>query len=198
MKRFIAALVILLLVTSCSNSSTASSSAETNNEPIKVNQEDLNTPDFEIVSTDMSKYTQLLDQNHVFKQITMLDSYRFFDENASGVLYFGKPGCPFCQIVTPLVNNAARTVGVNIYYVDVSADTSANMEIYQGIADRLGDTIINQETGEEEFMVPNLFIIKNGKIVDHQVGTPQDDFDESDQQKDDAREYYQEMMRKLA
>lgn len=175
--------------------------AETNQTTEKIDTTTLNILDMGTESADMSGYTLLTDSKHVFKKITMEDSIRLFEEKGSGVVYYGYIGCPFCQQAVPVLNNAARQMGVDIYYVDVKSQEGNSDEIYAKLIEHIKD-FLQVEDGEPVFYVPQVFVVKDGQIVgDHLSLVESYDIskgkDMNESQRNELKKIYLDMIEKL-
>lgn len=157
-------LLVLLLSVSLLAGCTAKINQDTTNSIEKIDVSTLNILDLNATTADMSDYTLLTDTQHVFKQITMEESLRLFDEKGSGVLFYGYKQCGFCQQAVPVLNNAARQMGVDVYYVDVKSQEGNSSEIFEQLINRVEDHLA-EENGQKMFYVPQIFVIKDGEIV---------------------------------
>ncbi|MEF9967783.1 MAG: glutaredoxin domain-containing protein [Longicatena sp.] len=198
MKKIITLVLTLLVLVGCS---TGTPTDKTDKTTEKIDVSTLNILDFNNEQADMSGYELLTDTKHVYKQITMEDSIRLFTEKGSGVVYYGYLGCPFCQQAVPVLNNAARQMGVDIYYVDVMSPEGTSDEITAELIDHIKDYLVEEE-GEPVFYVPQVFVIKDGEIVgDHLSLVDSYDISEGDDmnesQRTELRNIYLEMIGKL-
>lgn len=196
MKKILTLVLTAFLLFGCSTTPTGGSSAKEKIDVSTLNILDLNTTD-----ADMSGYTLLTDTKHVYKKITLEESIRLFEEKGSGVIYYGYNSCPFCQQAVPVLNNAAREEGLDIYYVDVMSDEGNSEEAYNTLVDHIKDFLIKEE-GEPVFYVPQVFVIKDGEIVGDHLSLIESydislgkDMDES--QRNELKKIYIDMMNKL-
>ncbi len=126
--------------------------------------------DLKAVDVDMSGYQGFTDTDHVYKRITFKESLRFFDEKATGVVYYGYTGCPYCIQVVPILNEIAKEYGLTVYYVDVNGEdkiSDEDIERFLVLADEFLD---HDEEGNAEFYVPQVFVFVNGEIVGDHLG----------------------------
>lgn len=123
----------------------------------------------ETIVPDMSQYTFLEDKDHAFLEITAAEAKRLFEEGGSGVLYFGRPNCPFCQRAVPVLNDVAKEERMSVYYVDVNL-SKLTMEDYTAIEPYIEPSFV-KSTKEDEggFMIPDVIAVKDGKYVSHHV-----------------------------
>lgn len=88
----------------------------------------------------------------------------------TGVFYFGYNTCPWCRNIVPVLIDTVKENDIDtIYYVDThSLDlTSTKDELFSF----LGDNLRSDEDGEKILAVPDVYFIKNGKIIGHHLGT---------------------------
>lgn len=122
--------------------------------------------------------------NLSFVEISLEESAVFIEQNGTGILYYGREGCPFCELALPIMTKAAEHEGVLIYYIDAGRQTIDNddsvtlnsekgRKIYQLLFNLLVSTFdIKDEKGDPTFSIPLAVGIKDGKIVGHRVGLP--------------------------
>lgn len=130
-------------------------------------------------------------RNHNFVELSMEEALELLDENFEGILYFGFPGCPWCQATVPLMHEAALDVDVEIFYVSRDRDLRVGDWLEHDAAmawwlynngvpnmrwiDEEGD-LVEVEDEEElgyrpNINVPQIVHIRNGEIVDSHRGT---------------------------
>jgi len=82
------------------------------------------------------------------------------------VVYFGYTTCPWCRnIVTPLIEVINDNNIDKLYYVDVEkVDTKS-------ISSILDEYLKTDKSGKKRLYVPDVYFIKDGKIVFHHLGT---------------------------
>ena len=147
-KIFLALLTITLLLTGCSKSYD------------QVNYTSSVTLDSKPV--DMSVYSNMDTLNHVFESVSMEEANRMYEEGGTGVVFYGYPGCGFCQRAVSVLNQAASEMGVSIYYVDVSKND--NEAAYDQLIEHVS-SVLTEENGEKALYVPQVFVIKDGQVV---------------------------------
>lgn len=116
---------------------------------------------------DMSGYEWLNDDNAPFVEITLKESVRMFTEGGTGILYYGKTGCPWCQRAIPVADEAAQETGVTIYYIDVSQPVAE--ADYNELCTYLNDIFQKDSNGDPMFQVPEFVVVKDGKITGHHL-----------------------------
>lgn len=82
------------------------------------------------------------------------------------VIYFGYTTCPWCRnIVSPLVEVINDNNLDKLYYVDVHSVNA------KGIYDILDEYLEFDNDGNKRLYVPDVYFIKDGKIVYHHLGS---------------------------
>lgn len=113
-----------------------------------------------------NEYTEV-GKNNVFV-------YRNFDEiikileGGTGIIYFGFPECPWCQAYVPMLNEVAKEEGVEkIYYFNIREDRQKNSKNYQKLVKLLKNHLSKDDEGNERIFVPDIYAVKEGKILSH-------------------------------
>ncbi|MDD2378139.1 MAG: thioredoxin family protein [Bacilli bacterium] len=108
----------------------------------------------------------------------------------TGVIYFGFPECPWCRNAVPVIEEAAKEVGLEkIYYLNVAdirdqkeLDENGNVvtinegtEEYKELLELLHDSLpvykgLNDPTIKRIY-VPLVMTFKNGKVIDSHLST---------------------------
>lgn len=87
-------------------------------------------------------------------------------EKGSGVVYLGFPECPWCQSYAVYLNEVVKDNGLeNIYYLNIKEMRSNNTENYQKIVSLIEQVLPNDENGNKRIYVPQVVVVKNGKII---------------------------------
>lgn len=220
MKKLIACTLCIMLLAGCSSdthqstasaaadatasaSASSSASAETTADPSKgitiTNSVSLKTK-----TLDMSGYKWLEDKDPAFIQVSMQESLRLMDEGGSGIILYSYPDCPWCNRAVPVLNDAAKEMGIHVYYVDVyelelldasgKSFSAEGKTIIQSMLKHY-DSILkhetNSDTGEVEptLYTPEVVAIKKGQITGHHTSLV-DSFNmtsDTDQMNDDQK-----------
>lgn len=93
-----------------------------------------------------------------------------FLKEKTGILYFGYNTCPWCRNAVPILIDTIKENNIDtIYYADIhKLDISSMKEELFSILDGYLET---NEEGEIGLAVPDVYFIKNGKIIGHHLGT---------------------------
>ena len=155
------------------------------------------------VAADMSGYQWLNDEEPPFLEITPDECMRFFDEGGTGLLYFGRSNCPYCQRAVPELDVVLNEYGISVYYIDVDL-SKLTYEKYEELLPYLDAALAESESGEKNFLIPDIIAVKEGKIIGNHISLV-DDFEFSsgdaqltDAQKETLRGIYRDLIVSLA
>lgn len=155
------------------------------------------------VAADMSGYQWLNDEEPPFLEITPDECMRFFDEGGTGLLYFGRSNCPYCQRAVPELDVVLNEYDLSVYYVDVDL-SKLTYEKYEELLPYLDAALAESESGEKNFLIPDIIAVKEGKIIGNHISLV-DDFEFSsgdaqltDAQKETLRGIYRDLIVSLA
>lgn len=91
--------------------------------------------------------------------------------NETAVFYFGFPTCPWCRnMIEPLLKTTKEN-NVTLYYFNPSELRTGNSDTYQKLMKKLKNYLSKNEDGKEMLYVPDVYFIKDGKIVANHLGT---------------------------
>ena len=156
--------------------------------------------------SDLKSYTFLADDNPAFKEITFESSIKFFTEGYSGILYYGKVGCPWCERAVPILNAVAKDNNISIYYIDANKGMGETKrereENYANLSKYISDSFQEDSNGKKGMFVPDVIAVKNGKMVAYHVSLLDDyDINKNDQlsesQKQELYNIYQQMVNQI-
>ena len=138
-----------------------------------------NSVDLVTSEADMTGYQWLYDTDPPFVETTFQESIRMFTEKGSGILYYGRTNCPWCQRAVPVLDEVAKETGVTIYYIDASeplataadgsVDATKSQEVYQELLGYISPILEKDEDGKPAFQIPEVIGVKNGEIVGHHL-----------------------------
>ncbi len=110
--------------------------------------------------------------------------------SGTGIVFFGFPACPYCQVYTPVLNEVAKERGAEkIYYLNIKDMRDKNTDEYKKIVEILSEYLEKDENGDKRLYVPDTYFIKDGKIVGHNNSM-------STLSGENAQEYFDETKRK--
>ena len=135
---------------------------------IKHNRNIKNTRDQSQIVSDAAKFKSEYPRvaaNNRFVYASDKEVLSIFD-NGSGVVFLGFPQCPWCQHLSEHVDRAARAEGVDkIYYLNIRDARASNNEVYQKLVKKLEPYLDKDDSGKPRIFVPDVSIVKNGKII---------------------------------
>ena len=82
------------------------------------------------------------------------------------IVVVGQSACKYCNSVKPKLNNIAKAYKINIYYFNVSEETTNNLKEFFEVLPDMGYDDDKLKT-DEMFYMPTLLIIKDNKIVSY-------------------------------
>lgn len=121
-------------------------------------------------------------------------------KKGTGIIYFGYPTCPWCRNSVPILIDTCLKNGIDIiYYVDVH-ETNLN-SIRSELYDILGPNLRSNDEGEKILAVPDVYVIKNGIIMGHHLGTVESYKDPTKgmnkKQKKELEEIYTDLIKEI-
>ena len=122
---------------------------------------------------DMSGYGTLDDEEHVFYKKTMDEIIDMFDNDQSGLIYFGYVGCPWCSEAIPIMDEVAKSKGLTICYAETYDGEKYTLEgdVREKIFSYLDAFLSENDEGEKTMYVPFVVVVKNGEVVAAHEGT---------------------------
>ncbi|MGL4336531.1 MAG: TlpA family protein disulfide reductase [Turicibacter sp.] len=125
----------------------------------------------EINVRGLAEYTKL-PSHHLIQTIDFTEAKEIIADG-SGIIFMSYPGCPWCQEAIAVVNEVAKELKINeVYYLNVKElkreETGINE--YDELTSLLRDHL-TIENGEPVMYVPDTYVIKNGEILGHHLGT---------------------------
>jgi len=98
-----------------------------------------------------------------------------FADSGNGILYFGRPGCPRCRDLLPIMLDFSKERNVAIHYYNIEQDRTEHNDQYQHILSLFDaylpvDTVTQNEEDPDfdptlkRVILPHLFFIEKGEI----------------------------------
>lgn len=193
MKKTIAVLLSLVLLWGCASNEKAptQTSSATYENSVELTTSEFTTDDYAFFEDGV---------DIAITKISFDDALRMFDENGTGIIVWGYTNCPYCQRALPVLNDAALSQDVPVYYVDIYAEEISD-EQFNALIEKL-EAILTTVDGEPTMYVPEVVAIKDGKIVGNHLSLV-DSFDGSKQnemtedQKTELQNIYIDLIKKL-
>ena len=173
MKKILLLVISILLISGCG---VKEFKKQTEEDRIKF-KTDIEALNDELDDNGLPVYKQLsIDEDNRIVYLTYDELVKFID-SGSGVLYFGRPGCPWCRLLIPYLLEFASDNDTYIYYYDIEADRTENNAKYKKILELLDEFLpvdtVTQSEDDEDFdkdlkriVLPQLFFIKKGEVKD--------------------------------
>ena len=163
----------MILITSCSGDSGGEAG-------------DVSAPFAKTEVADLSGYESMADYSGESRLIEtdVAEAIKLINDKESFILFFSYEDCPYCNQIMPYVNEVAEETGQFVGYVDTRSDPEwqSNMDIdnYDLVIKYFGDYLQKDEDGKDHLYTPDIYFIKNGKVVARHDGViPGEDLDPS-------------------
>lgn len=121
-------------------------------------------------------------------------------KSGTGVIYFGYNTCPWCRNAVPILVDSVRENKIDtLYYVDIhSVDISSiKNELYEILDPYLRE----DDEGNKRLSVPDVYVVKDGEIMGHHIGTVESYKNPyngmSDEQKEELKEIYNDLIKEI-
>ena len=207
MKKTISAILAAMLLTGCNttaNQPSATSTPENTNNAGQIN--------LDATKADMSAYVFMEDDDPAFLEVSTEESLRMF-VNGTGVVVYSYETCPWCNRILPILDEAAKEYGTEVFYVNIYSDAFMALTaeeksdqinaLYQCL-DPILEREKDPETGEDKavMQVPEVVAVKDGEIVSHHMGLVDDfsldpdhldEYQVTDAQREELKEIYLDM-----
>lgn len=142
-----------------------------------------------------------ISKNNPIKYVT-LDEVFDIIQNKTGVIYFGFPGCPWCRNMIPVLFEVAKNNNIDtIYYFNPRNVKKSDNDEYNKLKEILNEYLFEDENGQKVLYVPDVYFIKDGKIVGHHLGTVDSQEDPTisltEEEKNELLDIFNELFEKI-
>lgn len=142
-----------------------------------------------------------ISKNNPIKYVT-LDEVFDIIQNKTGVIYFGFPGCPWCRNMIPVLFEVAKNNNIDtIYYFNPRNVKKSDNDEYNKLKEILNEYLSEDENGQKVLYVPDVYFIKDGKIVGHHLGTVNSQEDPTisltEEEKNELLDIFNELFEKI-
>ena len=109
--------------------------------------------------------------DNVFEMVSTKEALELlFSEQA--IVLFGFKDCKWCRSYVPILNEVVTENKVPVvYYCNIKQDRKNNTEEYKNIVAKLSEYLYEDEEGNKRVYVPDVYFIKDGKIIGHNNDT---------------------------
>lgn len=120
-------------------------------------------------------------------------------ENKTGIIFFGNSDCEWCISSAEVLTDALNEEDVKeVYYYNPVAIKDKENEEYKKVLDVLKEYLEEDEDGNPQLNIPDVYFVKNGKIIGHVNDTISVDSTEdeilTDENKEDLKNKYIELI----
>ena len=129
--------------------------------------------------TDGEKIHQeynLVPVDNVYKYVSAAEAYDILiSKNAeNNVILFGFEECKWCNKFAQIINEVAKDNNIEtVYYCNIYNDRKDNTEEYNELLSILNKYLALDANNNPRLYVPDVYIIKKGKIIGHNNATSQ-------------------------
>lgn len=123
-------------------------------------------------SADMSEYG--IEDEHTFVSISYTQAIELIKNEATAVIYIGRPSCPWCMDAVPVLNEVAKEYQSTVYYIYTRADDNQSDEGQASkklLMEYMHDYLNENDEGKKALFIPDVLFIKEGKIVGNHIDT---------------------------
>lgn len=124
------------------------------------------------------------------------EDIKTFLEQGTGVVYFGWNTCPWCRNMLPVLIEELNDKEETLYYFNPQKIRGENNDTYNYIIDKVGMFLEKDDNGNPKLFVPEVLMLKEGKVVYHHLGTVDSQKDASipltEEQKEELKNIYRE------
>lgn len=132
------------------------------------------------ITNDVSKFQKEYKELNSYIEVIIPDDayihYASIDEvlevlNGTGIIYFGRPSCPWCRNVIPVLADVATKNGMMIYYYNPGETKSDDIDKYMTMKNKLSNYLDKDANGNPTMYLPDVYFVKDGNIVGHKLGS---------------------------
>ena len=109
------------------------------------------------------QYPNLPEDNRYVKEDFNQIMDRF--ETGTGIIFLGFKECPWCQKMSPILNEAAEAEDVPVHYLDIRRLHQDNEPAYQQLGTHLMPYLEEDGSPQVRISTPDISIVKNGEII---------------------------------
>ncbi len=111
-----------------------------------------------------NEYTLITGKNLL--ETKSIDEVTNIINNKTGVVFLCNPKSDWCQYYAYLLNDAAIERGIDkIYYANIADERNMNSNKYQKLVTALEDYLYTDDTNSKRIYMPNMTVVKDGKIL---------------------------------
>ena len=148
----------------------------------------------ETFPVDMSAYANMNSVDHQFVGVKPTDFIDIVNNDGSALFYIGYSSCPICNEAVPLINQAAKELGLKVYYIDAYSETYPLIDYYDEFIEVI-KPILKLRDGEPILYTPHVVAVKNGEFVADIIGLGKVDDLSTEKNYEKALNAYKDVMK---
>ena len=119
-------------------------------------------------------------------------------DGGTGILYFGYDSCPWCRNIVPVLIDVVKDNDIKtINYVDIHKNDISKTKVLE----KLSEYLRENDEGKKIIAVPDVYVIKDGKVLGHHIGTVESYHDPysgmNDVQIKELKDIYNDMIKEI-
>ncbi len=154
-------------------------------------------------------YQMFKGEEHVFRKVDYDTMYQEFTKSTEHrvIVFAFDPDlyeCPYCMLLLPIMNEVALEEGLKeILYFDVYEMRKDRTNEYVDLVEFItSQTDLEIRNDLHEIVVPDIYLVKNGKIISHHIATFKDEegrfiFNLTEAEKEEIKSIYRDMFKKV-
>lgn len=112
-----------------------------------------------------------VNKDNPFEYISIEEVLEIF-KGGSGIVFFGNSDCEWCLETAKILNQAVVYKNIDkVYYYNPKDIREKDSSEYKELIKLLGDNLEKNEQGEAYLYLPDVYFVKNGKIIGHNNDT---------------------------
>lgn len=109
--------------------------------------------------------------DNVFKYVTANEAIELLTSEQA-IIFIGFKECKWCQSYAPILNEVASETNIDtIYYLNIKNDRKNNTDEYKALVAILKNYLYDDDNGNKRIYVPDVYFVKDGKIIGHNNDT---------------------------
>lgn len=148
----------------------------------------------ETFPVDMSAYANMSSVDHQFVGVKPTDFIDIVNNDGSALFYIGYSSCPICNEAVPLINQAAKDLGLKVYYIDAYSEVYPLTDYYDEFFEVI-KPILKLRDGKPILYTPHVVAVKDGEFVADIIGLGKVDDLSTEKNYEKALNAYKDLMK---
>ena len=108
-----------------------------------------------------------IDENNPFEYANVEQIIDIFD-NGTGIIFFGNSDDEWCVESVKIFNDTVEYKNISeVYYYNPSSIQNKNTDEYKKLIEYTKEYLNEDEAGNVDLHTPEIYVVKNGKIINH-------------------------------